>query len=74
MSNNVHIKYNLNFNLRIYNKIINHSTFILLLSIIKQFMSANYFIFNNDLIKKIKRITVLSIKNIIFIRLPLYNQ
>ena len=61
MSNNVHIKYNLNFNLRIYNKIINHSTFILLLSIIKQFMSANYFIFNNDLIKKIKRITVLSI-------------
>lgn len=61
MSNNVHIKYNLNFNLRIYNKILNHSTFILLLSIIKQFMSANYFIFNNDLIKKIKRITVLSI-------------
>ena len=61
MSNNVHIKYNLNFNLRIYNKILNHSTFILLLSIIKQFMSANYFIFNNDLIKKIKRLTVLSI-------------
>lgn len=61
MSNNVHIKYNLNFNLRIYNKILNHSTFILLLSIIKQFMSANYFIFNNDLIKKIIRITVLSI-------------
>lgn len=61
MSNNVHIKYNLNFNLRIYNKILNHSTFMLLLSIIKQFMSANYFIFNNDLIKKIKRITVLSI-------------
>lgn len=61
MSNNVHIKYNLNFNLRIYNKILNHSTFILLLSIIKQFMSANYFIFNNNLIKKIKRITVLSI-------------
>lgn len=53
MSNNVHIKYNLNFNLRIYNKILNHSTFILLLSIIKQFMSANYFIFNNDLIKKL---------------------
>lgn len=61
MSNNVHIKYNLNFNLRIYNKILNHSTFILLLSIIKQFMSANYFIFNNDLIKKIIRITILSI-------------